>query len=413
MISGGNYTAPNPLLASHTYSIEATSSADPSKSAFATVTAIPLENQVQENFPIALGTSGVNANTQDCCTGTLGSLLVDEQGKQYILSNNHVLGRSGFAATGEAIVQPGLVDAWCDPTTPKTVATFSLAPRWAANVDAAIAEVVPGAVDLKGGIIGLGGVNPDNSYVSAPPAKTIAIAETGMPIAKSGRTTGLTCGVVEGVNGSIKVDLPADCGSQLHQTVLFRGQVIMNGIVKPGDSGSLAVDAGTARPVALVAALSLSGDFSSGNPVGDVINGLSALTKSKLSFVGGAEHSVSCMPAATAGTRFAAQQARPEAASQLGRTELARAMAVQSRYEAKLLTKPSVVGIALGRSLEDSSRAALLVFVDRGRKPPSFPTQLDGVAVRYLATGRFSTGTPAKIQTSQQCRALPFNTNNE
>jgi len=57
------------------------------------------------------------------------------------------------------------------------------------------------------------------------------------------------------------------------------------------------------------------------------------------------------MPAATAGTRFAAQQAkavRPEAAEQLSRTELARAVAVQSRYEAKLLAKPSVVGIAIG-----------------------------------------------------------------
>jgi len=115
----------------------------------------------------------------------------------------------------------------------------------------------------------LGGVNPDDSYVSAPPAKTIAIAKTGMSVAKSGRTTGLTCGVVEGVNGSINVDLPADCGSQQHQTVLFRGQGIMNGIVKPGDSGSLVVDAGTARPVALAAALSSGGDFSSGN---DVIN---------------------------------------------------------------------------------------------------------------------------------------------
>jgi len=164
-IVAGDYTAPSPLLAADTYSITATSVADPSKTASATVTAIPLENQEQQTFPIALGTSGVNANSQDCCSGTLGSLLVDQKGKQYILSNNHVMGRVGHAMAGEAIVQPGFVDTFCDFSTPKTVANFTAAPPINSGVDAAIAQVLPGAVDPAGNIMGLGGVNPDGSYI--------------------------------------------------------------------------------------------------------------------------------------------------------------------------------------------------------------------------------------------------------
>ena len=69
----------------------------PTETASATVTVTSLENQEQQAFPVKLGTSGVNGSAGDCCSGTLGSLIADQNGKQHILSNNHVLGRLGNA----------------------------------------------------------------------------------------------------------------------------------------------------------------------------------------------------------------------------------------------------------------------------------------------------------------------------
>ena len=70
-----------------------------------------------------LGSSGGNNNDfdekgnniVDCCSGTLGALIQDASGRQYLLSNNHVLARSDQATVGDTIVQPGLIDNNCTP----------------------------------------------------------------------------------------------------------------------------------------------------------------------------------------------------------------------------------------------------------------------------------------------------------
>ena len=387
-INAGVYTAPAPVLATSTYSITATSSADPSKTAAASVSAIPLENQIQQSFPIELGTSGVNANAQDCCSGTLGSLLQDQKGHQYILSNNHVIGRVGHASVGEAIVQPGYVDTQCNFAIPKTVATFTAAPSIVSNVDAAIAQVVPGAVDPGGGIIGLGGIDPNGSYKSAPPAATIASAAIGMQVAKSGRTSGLSCGMVEALNGTVRLDFPADCGNPSHTTALFQGQVIFDSIGTFGDSGSLILDAATAQPLALLAGLSSDGQYVSANPASDVVSALNTVTGSTLSFVGAAEHSISCSPAANLGATKS-QLVSSRSIPLIPPEEVTRAIAIQSRYEHELMKNPAVIGVAVSRSLDDFNRAALLVFVERGRKLPLLPAQLDDLPVHVVSTGRF------------------------
>ena len=54
-------------------------------------------NTAQQKAPIKLGTSGSNVKDitpSFCCTGTLGSLVKDSSGKQYILRNNHFMARS-------------------------------------------------------------------------------------------------------------------------------------------------------------------------------------------------------------------------------------------------------------------------------------------------------------------------------
>src|SRR5262245_9283927 len=71
-------------------------------------------HRVDQQFPIRLGTSGGNINDSSkgfCYGGTLGALVEDNKtGTEYILSNNHVLARTNMAASGDGIIQPGLID---------------------------------------------------------------------------------------------------------------------------------------------------------------------------------------------------------------------------------------------------------------------------------------------------------------
>ena len=82
----------------------------------------PATHQAQLPTPILLGSSGGNNNDYDtkgnqivdCCGGTLGSLIQNSSGTQYLLSCNHVLARSDQARRGRrSIIQPGLIDNNC------------------------------------------------------------------------------------------------------------------------------------------------------------------------------------------------------------------------------------------------------------------------------------------------------------
>jgi hypothetical protein len=132
----------------------------------------PVSHQTRLAVPVELGTSSgsnvpdYDANRgqlSDCCGGTLGALLQDASGTQYVLSNNHVFARSDQSLPGETIIQPGLIDNGCTPygfgpgTTPiATLTGYPALTSSATNVDAAIARVTPGLVDPKGSILELG-----------------------------------------------------------------------------------------------------------------------------------------------------------------------------------------------------------------------------------------------------------------
>ena len=145
----------------------------------------------------------------DCCSGTLGALVEDAGKRQYLLSNNHVLARSDHASVGDTIVQPGLIDNNCSPLGDGAgrhpVPRLAQLTGWLAlsskqtNADAAIAQVTSRAVDPSGGILELGGRQVDGTLAAAPPgiSSTGGRGETAslnLQVAKSGRTTGLTCG---------------------------------------------------------------------------------------------------------------------------------------------------------------------------------------------------------------------------
>lgn len=177
---------------------------------FISVQSVWPQNTEHQSRPIQLGTSGGNINDisrRYCCTGTLGALVQDGT-YQYILSNNHVLGRTNQGHVGEDIIQPGLADQNCIQDVSDTVADLSrvvpISFKKGLNVvDAAIAQIRADMVNTSGLILDIGEVS--KQIVSPTPA-------LGMPVKKSGRTTGLTSGTVLATNVTITVGYNKTCG---------------------------------------------------------------------------------------------------------------------------------------------------------------------------------------------------------
>ncbi len=377
--------------------VTAVSQADPAFSGSVFVTVVSFNQQAQST-PILLGTSGSNANdicsannSVSCTAGTLGALLA-RGGKQYILSNNHVLARFDAAALGEAATQPGLVDTRpfeCDTTRTTTVANLAqfspLRTGTGTKVDAAIAEVVLGAVDPNGQILELG-----STVVNGVPQPGAPAAGVGIPasinelVAKSGRPTGLTCANVEAINLSFKAQFQPLC-STTSFTLSFSNQVAVGGTAfsAAGDSGSLIVDGNTAEPVALL----FAGDASTtiGNPISDVLNALKDANSNTPTFVGGAPHPVAACslppPSATS-----AAQALPV----VSEARLRMASQVKERHVAELLAKPGVAAVGIGASLDAPGQPAILIFVQGDSPQTSFPPEVEGLRTRILESEAFT-----------------------
>ena len=377
-----------------TVTVSAVSQANSSASGSATVTIQP-GNQNAQSGAIELGTSGGNANdsstntsthTITCCGATLGS-LVTRGGVQYILSNTHVLARSDIAQIGDPIIQPGLVDtSTCTPFGARTVANLSafynLETGAAPKIDAAIAQIVPGNVDTSGNILYLGATADTNGVPvpGAPHAGSGVAATLAVPVAKSGRSTGLTCSTVLAVAVNVNaVQYQKGCGTGTTFTVNYTNQVDIGGggFSAEGDSGSLIVSQGSTDPVALLFAGSDTDTV--GNPVGTVLN-FFASGGNSVTFVGSGAHAViGCSlpnrPASASSTQAAATVA-PEA--------MQNAAAVRDAHAPELLARPEVQAIGVGASRDNPREAAILFFVTAGQPRTNIPAQVDGVRTRIM-----------------------------
>ncbi|KAA6461952.1 hypothetical protein DYQ86_09935 [Acidobacteria bacterium AB60] len=359
-----------------------------------------------------LGSSGGNnhdydarGNTiADCCSGTLGALVQDNAGRQYLLSNNHVLARSDHATVGDAIVQPGLIDNNCTPSgegpgTVPVAALTSWLPLTASttNADAAIAQVASRTLDANGSILELGARQADGSLAAAPPGISSSGGKGEMPalqmtVAKSGRTTGLTCGAVTAVDLDVSVDYYRDCAeTKPYTTKVFTNQVAVSGdrFSDAGDSGALVVDTANAEPVGLFFA---GGTATSGvvhsiaNPASEVLSELGAQTGNggSFTFVGGPDHGVSCLNYGDS-TVSAAQ------GLSLSSAEIARGQ--EALAEGRALVDPSagVLGVAMGKSSDHAGEAALLVYVNGHAGVPQtvagVRTVVIGVSADQVAAG--------------------------
>lgn len=389
----GSYTAPAsfPGAGSNVVTITATAGA---QSATATATVVfPNDNHADQAVPVKLGTSGGNATDSSggfCCSGTLGSLWTrSDLAQPFILSNNHVLDKSSFGMVGQNISQPGLVDSNCSPI--KTVATLTQAAPLSASctatsspscVDAAIAEIAVVAaipqVDTTGSILDLGAAG-STSIAPAPPSNMgIAATAIGGSVAKSGRTTGLTCSTLATVS-NVRVDYVSSCNSKSTAfTAIFNNQTTVSGssFSAGGDSGSLIVDATNARPLALLFAGTTNNTV--GNPIQDVINAFTSAGHVP-AIAGGADHAVSCDPTATAqGATLGAQDV-----TGLAQSEVQRAVGAKTLLMEQFGRDPAISKFGIGKSADNPKESAVVVFVSGAPSSP-IPALANGVRTRVI-----------------------------
>jgi hypothetical protein len=403
----GQYIAPTVPPLADPVIVQAISTVDPAAFATAHVT-IPRDTQLAQSTPIKLGTSGGNASDVQlmngtiggCCSGTLGSLL-SRGGNLYILSNNHVLDKSDQGSIGDAIVQPGLGDVNCQVAETATIAHLSQAPslHGAPNVDAAIAAIVPGAVDTGGTILDLAAPNQP-----APPSSTLANSQTAFstnePVAKVGRTSGLTCSSIASVAANLIVHYETSCGSTTSFQVVYTNQIVIDGgsFAEPGDSGSLVVTADTARPLGLL--YGGNGNSAIVNPIQDVLSALQDPSTGEVpKMVGSVDHAVACPNAGLSSVPSPQTAFTP----QLDAKALQRAEAAKAQYESQLMQNFAVSSISIGNSEDDPVQPALVVHVKGALQVP-VPHQLGAVRTRVVFDQ--ATSIRAALPQSELARAI-------
>jgi hypothetical protein len=323
------------------------------------------QHQVKQTPPVKMGTSGgsvADHSSAFCCGGTLGCLVLRD-GVLSILSNNHVLARSGSAAVGEDTLQPALIDSNCNGTNSNIVGDFAgdLVPLGSANVDAAIATARAN-VDSSGAILDVG-----------VPCTSVQTPTIGLAVMKSGRTTGFTTGSITSINTSVSIQYQKGCNQGKKFNVTFTNQIVTGAMSAGGDSGSLLVsNDGSPNPVGLLFAG--SGSTTIYNPIQSVVNAFTAGGHT-FSFVG-----VSCATV-DEGNVTEAPSAR----------EIDAAMRVKVENELDLFRNPNVLGVGVGAAEDNPLEAVIIIYVESTREHPhqALPTEIDGVRVRVILTDRF------------------------
>src|SRR5678816_1284093 len=326
-----------------------------------------------------LGVSGGNVNDRSssfCCSGTLGALVTDGT-NQYILSNNHVLGRSGAAVVGDDVSQPGLIDNGCRVAT--VVADFTgAAPLGSSNVDAAVAQLRPGTMDSSGFIEDIG-----------VPGSLVVNPSVGLGVAKSGRTTGFTTGTISSINTSVNIQYQRGCNSGKKFTVGYTNQVVINSSTfsAGGDSGSLIVTNNASHnPVALLFAGSSTTTI--GNPIGEVLTKLGNALGSSVSFSGSAGGNPN-PKGHQAGDRQPFIPGLEAVMPQLPQQAADRALAVLEVHRANLMFQPGVIGAGIGAGRTDGE-AAIVIYVNKNAEQrPVLPDNIDGIPLTVVLTDQF------------------------
>jgi hypothetical protein len=343
--------------------------------------------------PIQLGTSGGWASDLAngyCCGGTLGSLIrFKSDGSLHVLSNFHVLaadvvdGDNGIVAMyGDPVlgqvIQPALIDVRCDRAQAQVVALLSgaadpLEETTSPTIDAAIAQVLPDAVDTNGAILEIGNIANETLPVN--------LVTPGLAVKKSGRTTGFTRSTIDIINATVSVTYEDECAGSVRGTATFTGQIVArnrgNSFLDSGDSGSLMVEDVDTTPRAVGLLFAGSSSYAIANPIDDVLNRFGA------EMVGDNYISDGGSGGSGSGSGGGKGWGKPKG----GSTGLDRAASVH-RNNAGLLNAVEYSN-GHGVSVDDRGKAYIAVLVESlSSAPRSVPSSIEGVPVRIIEVGR-------------------------
>jgi hypothetical protein len=330
-----------------------------------------VSHKAVQSPPVQLGTSGgwrFDSANGYCCGGTIGA-LVDIGGTQYLLSNWHVFaadtvaGGNGREATeGDPVIQPGLIDVGCNAGGAQTVgylAKNSPPSAQGMNVDAAIALAAPGMVSADGAILEVGTTSN----------QTLA-ASLGLPVKKSGRTTGLSRSVVTGLNAEVTVAYDNECAGQPAFSKTYVRQILVRNrgsrFLNSGDSGSLMLEDADTDPRAVGLLFAGNSSLAVANPIGEVLAAFGGAT------MVGVSSGQSGSPAVPSSFRAAVERAR----------------AAQERHVAALRGVPESVGHAIGLDAGGRVVIKVLLATDSPRARAAAPRSLDGVPVAVEVVGK-------------------------
>ena len=172
---------------------------------------------------------GMSIGLLNSTTGTAGAICYDIQtGATCMLSNAHVLANSdgknnNFAEKGMTIISPGSYDGGMAADAIGKLA------QWV-ELDEAGLNRTDGAVALVTDVSSVSDMIADLGYVDHVLTKT----KSGMVVRKSGRTTGVTDGVIIDNNATIKVHYPGYV-----DPITFDDIIIVSYFAAGGDSGSV------------------------------------------------------------------------------------------------------------------------------------------------------------------------------
>lgn len=218
---------------------------------------------------------GVSIGHSQVTAGTFGCLVYDARtGVPLILSNNHILANNNQAATGDFILQPGPADGGKLPQDSIAYLLRFVPIHYGAQP----VQPAPQPGCLAGILITIGrffGAKSAMEYVSktygttantidAALARPIDLTQIqqeiidigkitgtvepalGMPIRKSGRSSGTTSGTISLLNATVNIQYPGN------RTARFDNQVIATPMSQGGDSGAIIMAANSTFAVGLL-----------------------------------------------------------------------------------------------------------------------------------------------------------------
>lgn len=194
----------------------------------------PVDRKGRFPRPVPIGVSG---GQPDVTAGTIGARVSDGR-RTFALSNNHVFANRNDANRGDDILQPGRVDGGTDPAN--SIGTLhDFEPLLFCKALTCQDNRVDAAIALTSSD-NLGTSTPEDGY-GEPRTKTTT-ATLGQAVQKYGRTTGLTTGVVSGLNATITVNYNTGTARFVDQILISDGRFSQG-----GDSGSLVVTQSSGR----------------------------------------------------------------------------------------------------------------------------------------------------------------------